>query len=163
MVRGAAEGERARQPAPDRGRRLDGATRAAMGALFAEVDALVTSRGPRCELSGRCCDFPRSGHQLWASELEVDFAVDARGGEVPAAPSGQCAWYVDGTCRNREGRPLGCRLYFCDPSWTPEMPEHYERFHAALKDLHERTGRPYAYRPFTQAIAALRSPEAPER
>lgn len=161
MARPSAEREERTAPAATSGP-LDDATRRALRALYDEVDALVAARDPRCEMSGRCCDFPRSGHQLWASELEAAFAVDARGGDVPAAPSGQCAWYVDGTCRNREGRPLGCRLYFCDPSWAPEMPEHYERFHAALKALHDRAGWTYRYRLFTEAIGAPRPTEAPE-
>jgi len=125
---------------------------AALAALYGRVDAEIDARSPRCELSGRCCDFPRSGHRLYATDLEADYALAARGGALPAAPSGLCPWYVEGRCRNRDGRPLGCRVYFCDPAWEDEMPAVYERFHAELRDLHERFALPYAYRPFVQSV-----------
>lgn len=124
----------------------------ALQELYARVDAAVSARNPRCELSGRCCDFPRSGHRLYATDLESAFAVRARGGVVPAAASGLCPWWVDGRCANREGRPLGCRLYFCDPGWEHEMTAAYERWHAELKALHERHGLPYRYAPFVDAV-----------
>ena len=119
--------------------------------LYARVDAEIAARNPLCELSGRCCDFPRSGHRLYATEAEVAFAVEARG-SIPAAASGLCPWWVDGRCTNREGRPLGCRLYFCDPGWKDEMAAAYERWHAELKALHERHGLPYRYVEFTTAL-----------
>lgn len=125
--------------------------RAELAALLARVDAEIAARNPRCELSGRCCDFPRSGHRLFATRLEATFAVDAAGG-VPPAPSGLCPWWVDGRCANRAGRPLGCRVYFCDPAWEPAMPEVYERWHAELRALHERHGLPYAYAEFCAAV-----------
>lgn len=120
--------------------------------LYARVDAEIAARNPLCELSGRCCDFPRSGHRLYATEAEVDFAVQARGGAIPAVASGLCPWWVDGRCTNRDGRPLGCRLYFCDPGWKDEMTAAYERWHAELKALHARHGLPYRYVEFTGAL-----------
>ncbi|MDG2150074.1 MAG: hypothetical protein P8N09_11185 [Planctomycetota bacterium] len=112
-------------------------------------------------MSGRCCDFPTSGHQLWATDLESAHALRKAGGDVPEAPSGLCPWHVEGTCRLRDGRPLGCRLYFCDPAWTDLMPQVYERFHAELKALHVEAGLSYSYRRFVEAVrdpALLPSP-----
>ena len=80
------------------------------------------------------------------------YAVEEAGGGVPEAPSGRCPWHVDGLCRLRTGRPLGCRLYFCDPAWTDEMTEVYEIFHAELRALHARHGRDYRYRRFVDAV-----------
>jgi len=120
--------------------------------LYERVDAEIAARNPRCELSGRCCDFPRSGHRLYATDIETALAVQARGGVVPPAASGLCPWWVDGRCTNREGRPLGCRLYFCDPSWKDEMTAAYERWHGELKALHARHALPYRYAEFTAAL-----------
>lgn len=143
---------------------------AELTALYARVDAVLADARPRCEMSGRCCDFPNTDHELWSSALELAYArrhapgaapAEASGGAtdlspvssaVPPAPSGQCPWYVEGTCRNREGRPLGCRLYFCDPAWAPAMPQVYERFHEELKALHEAAGVPYGYHRFVDAV-----------
>ncbi|MHC5212306.1 MAG: hypothetical protein ACYTG2_16435 [Planctomycetota bacterium] len=124
-----------------------------LAALYARVDADVAAGNPRCEMSGRCCDFPRSGQRLYATDLESGYAV-ARAGSVPdGVEAGTCAWYQEGMCRNREGRPLGCRLYFCDPAWEDAMPELYERYHAELKALHERHAVTYVYRQFVDAVA----------
>ncbi|HZJ69582.1 MAG TPA: hypothetical protein VFF36_01525 [Planctomycetota bacterium] len=132
---------------------MDAPPRAAqeeLAALYAHVDAEIAARRPRCELSGRCCDFERSDHRLYATDLETAAARAAAGG-VPDAPSGRCPWYVDGLCRNRAGRPLGCRVYFCDPGWESEMPAVYERYHAELRAVHDRHGLPYRYRLFVEA------------
>jgi len=125
--------------------------------LYRRVDEEIAARRPRCELSGRCCDFPRSGQRLYATDLESSYALAAAGGSAPEAPSGSCPWYADGLCRNREGRPLGCRVYFCDPGWESQMPAVYERYHAELRALHEAHGLDYRYRPFVEAARALES------
>lgn len=125
---------------------------AELAELYARVDAEVAGHAPRCEMSGRCCDFPRSDHRLYASALETAFARDRAGGRVPAADSGLCPWHVDGLCTLRDGRPLGCRLYFCDPNWADTMPRVYERAHAEILALHERHGVSYAYAEFVHAV-----------
>lgn len=136
-------------------RAVPGATlHAELAALYARVDAEIAAANPRCELSGRCCDFPRSGHRLFATDLEAAHAAAAAGG-VPAAPSGLCPWWVDGRCANRAGRPLGCRVYFCDPAWEPAMSAVYERWHAELQSLHARHGLPYRYAEFVRSVREL--------
>jgi hypothetical protein len=125
---------------------------AELAALYARLDAEIAARNPRCELSGRCCDFPRSGQRLFATQPEAAFALQAAGGTAPPAPSGLCPWWVDGRCGNRAGRPLGCRIYFCDPAWEHQMPSVYERYHAELKSMHERHALPYRYAPFVDAL-----------
>jgi Fe-S-cluster containining protein len=131
---------------------LTGEPFAALAEIYARLDAEIAARNPRCELSGRCCDFPTSGHRLYASDLETDFAVAAAGGRVPEAASGLCPWHVEGRCTQRQGRPLGCRVYFCDPGFADEMPHVYERYHAEVRALHERHGLPYDYREFVEAV-----------
>ena len=109
--------------------------------LDSRVDAALAEARPVCAMSGRCCDFPTSGHELWATDLETALARQRAGGPVPEAPSGLCPWHVEGTCRLRDGRPLGCRLYFCDPSWEESMPAAYERFgEEEVSRLHRISG-----------------------
>jgi Fe-S-cluster containining protein len=130
-----------------------GDIREELAALYRRVDRVVADGNPRCEMSGRCCDFPTSGQRLYATDLETGHAVARAGGVPGGVVAGSCAWYQEGLCRNREGRPLGCRLYFCDPTWEGAMSEHYERFHAELRALHERHGLAYRYRLFVDALA----------
>ncbi len=134
---------------------------AALDELYERVDELLAERKPRCEMSGRCCNFAAEDHQLWASDLEVAHALAGVDGVVPEAPGGSCPWWRSGLCTLREGRPLGCRLYFCDPSWADEMGGVYELFHQQLRDLHAAHELPYSYRLFVDAVRQRPSAETP--
>ena len=138
---------------------------AALAELYARVDARVAAASPRCQMSGRCCDFPTSDHELYATDLERDYAVAMAGGAVPAVASGRCPWYVEGLCRLRDGRPLGCRVYFCDPDWAEAMPSVYEDFHRELGALHARFDVTYRYGRFVDTVREVAggdaAPDAP--
>ena len=56
-----------------------------------------------------------------------------------------CPYQVEGLCTAREGRPLGCRIYFCDENAQEWQNGVYEKYHAKLRGVHERFGVPYRY------------------
>jgi hypothetical protein len=116
-------------------------------ALYADVDAAVAAANPRCDASGRCCRFGEWGHTLFltAPEAETLFAEPFPAGGAVAADL--CPYQVGGLCAARERRPLGCRVYFCDPAWAERMPAAMEAALAGLKALHERADLPWDYRP----------------
>lgn len=122
---------------------------AALEHLYRDLDAVLAREKPRCEASGRCCRFEASGLTLFATRLEVD--LWARGWDPARHPwrgDSHCPFFVGGRCENRDGRPLGCRIYFCDPRWTgPRQETRSAEFHARLRRLHEATGAAYAYGP----------------
>jgi len=61
--------------------------------------------------------------------------------------------YQEGTkCTAREGRPLGCRIYFCDENSQSWQEEVYEKYHAQLKALHEQYQVPYRYLEWRAAL-----------
>lgn len=122
--------------------------------IHVEIAEAVRSFGPLCLASGQCCRFEAHGHRLYASGLEVARCLsicrsEGRGitpGDVArAVEQGGCPWQVDRLCTARDGRPTGCRVYFCDPRASEVVPELAERAHARIKALHERHGIPYAY------------------
>lgn len=121
--------------------------------LYAALEEETRRRNPRCELSGRCCDFKRSGHELFATDLETAYARAHGGASPPAAAPGDCPFHRGGRCHLRDGRPLGCRVYFCDPAYRDAMPEVAERHHRGVVAIHERHGLEYRYRRFVEAIA----------
>lgn len=124
---------------------------AALRALYARVDAEVAARASfRCALSGRCCDFRAAGHELFVTTLEFR-EMEARGGRPEPGDGSRCPWLRNGLCANREGRALACRTYHCsDEAGAAEVTE---RWHAALRKLHDETGTPYAYGPLREFLA----------
>jgi Fe-S-cluster containining protein len=151
---------------------------AAVGEVYAQVQAEIDQRKPRCERSGRCCRFEEYGHRLYVTTIELAAFV-AREGEAPAEPDHDSpvgrlgrslalplaetrAW--DGTgcpfqqarlCTVHPIRPFGCRIFFCDPTSTDSQNDAYEHFHARIKALHESLNVPYFYVEWRRALAEL--------
>jgi hypothetical protein len=120
-----------------------------LAALYAELERELAQHAPRCELSGRCCDFERFGHQLFATSLEVSYL--RRSGPEPREPDAAlCPYWVERRCTAREGRPLGCRVFFCDERYQQVMHEVAERYHGRVRRIIERAGLPYRYGPLVR-------------
>src|SRR5438105_12882717 len=85
--------------------------------LYADVDREVAAAGPVCVASGRCCRFKEHGHTLFLSNLEADVLLAGPPPyEAPVSPD-FCPFQKDNLCTAREPRPLGCRIYYCDPAY----------------------------------------------
>jgi hypothetical protein len=122
-------------------------------ALYADLGRELDALAPRCELSSRCCRFTEFGHQLWTSDLELAYLRSRDGAPPAGAPAGVCPYLRDGRCGAREGRMLGCRIFFCDPAYKEAMGPLYESYHRRLKDLHRRHGLPYSYGEFLKKLS----------
>lgn len=119
--------------------------------LYASVDRDVAAAAPVCNLSGRCCRFKEYGHTLFISRPEAGLLL-----EQPPPTSdvdeNTCPYQVHGLCTARERRPLGCRVYFCDPNYVGVGEAISERHVSALKRLHEQTGLSWEYRPLHEFL-----------
>jgi Fe-S-cluster containining protein len=141
-------------PAADESSAGESSARARLGELYADLDAELAALAPKCELSGRCCDFPRSGLTLFSTDLELRWLREktpAGRNEDPAL----CPHWQAGRCEARDGRPLGCRLYFCDATKAAQLDDLSIRYHARLKRIHDETGVPYRYGPFLPRARTL--------
>jgi Fe-S-cluster containining protein len=148
---------------------------AGLEAIYASVGEAVAARGPACWASGRCCNFERSGHLLYATGLETAYtlaraamprahplhvgpgAAIAGGsgdegaeagkgkGEGGRGEGGGCPFQARNLCGVHGVRPLGCRVYFCDRSAQDWQRDLYERAMADLRALHDRCGISYLY------------------
>jgi Fe-S-cluster containining protein len=125
-----------------------------LAALYAELERKIAASGSVCLARGVCCRFEQAGHELFATALEADYAAEvAPKAPAPEAP-GRCAYHVRGRCTNRDGRPLGCRTYFCDPQTEAAMQALHEESLARLRAIAQRHGFAASYTRFPEALAA---------
>jgi hypothetical protein len=132
--------------------------RAELAELYHDLEAEVARRGPVCQLSGRCCRFKEYGHVLFVSAPEIEVLLNEAPPPVRALDQGErCPWQDrQGRCTAREARPLGCRIYYCDPDYESELPEFGEAFLGRLKRLVEKHGLDWGYRPLHAHLRAAR-------
>jgi Fe-S-cluster containining protein len=152
---------------------------AELDAFFGQLDQRIADHQPVCRNRGVCCKFDAFGHKLYVTTLELAYFrarhadrlqdqdpraaqedqgaagfslrdCNAANGSVGAEQS--CPFQMDGRCTTREGRPVGCRVFFCesaDEGWQSELTEWAL---AGLREMHERFDVPYNY---TEWLAAL--------
>jgi hypothetical protein len=130
--------------------------RAALRALYDELDATLAALGPVCQLSGRCCRFADYGHTLFLSAAEAALLVaDAPPPPGPLDAPAACPWQDgQGRCTARDARPLGCRVFYCDPRWESALHRVSEQFLGRLKRLTEARGWPWNYAPLHHHLRA---------
>jgi hypothetical protein len=116
-------------------------------AIYAAADAAVAAAGPRCDASGRCCRFREYGHTLFVSQIEADYLLQHAPHFDGPVTDAACPYQVENLCTAREWRPLGCRVYFCDPSYQETGGEISERGVRALKALADEFDLGWKYAP----------------
>lgn len=133
----------------------------ALKSLYEQVESEIAKHGPVCVLSGRCCRFQEYGHDLFVSRLEAIYWFGTGEPAVSAEswiPGQNCPWQSpSGMCTARQGRPLGCRVYFCDPHFSEVMPDIAEHAISELKRITSKAGMPWDYRPAHHHLRAAES------
>lgn len=140
--------------------------------LLSQADLEIAALKPRCDASGRCCHFEEYGHRLYITMAElIHFALVTTRESLNSAVSDNashpikseakreislpqffasaqlkgCPYQQNNLCHARNARPLGCRIYFCDPDAQSWQNSLYERYHRELKEIHQRWNVEYAY------------------
>jgi len=133
--------------------------KAELRVLYNELDAEVAERGAICRLSGRCCRFEEYGHTLFVSNAEVQFLVELAPEPSRALDHGKtCPWQnSSGHCTARGGRPIGCRVYYCDPTHERSAHDLSERYIGQLKELTRRHGLAWNYAPLHRHLSSYGS------
>ena len=132
--------------------------------LYAEVDREVAAAGPVCVASGRCCRFKEYGHVLFLSGLEAEVLLDAAPPYPQPVMADFCPFQKDNLCTAREPRPLGCRVYYCDPSYQETGNAITEKYLRRFKELAEQEGVDWHYAPlhyFLNVVDSLRESSLP--
>ncbi|MCE9584916.1 MAG: hypothetical protein K8T20_20690 [Planctomycetes bacterium] len=144
---------------------LEAGTREALlrefGTLYAELDAEIAAANPLCRTSGDCCQFAKYGHRLYATRAEALYFASRRGWPAEAFEKDACPYLRDNRCTARHARPLGCRVFFCDPAWKGRGEELTERYLKRIGILSERLGIDREYRPFLEHLESFRSGQDP--
>jgi Fe-S-cluster containining protein len=130
-------------------------------AIYDELAADIARAAPVCELSGRCCRFKEYGHTLFISRPEAEFLLEQGLPENAVVDEAGCPFQINGLCTARERRPLGCRVYFCDPKYAGTGEGLSEIYIARLKQLHEETQTPWDYRPLHRFLSDDEGPHLP--
>jgi hypothetical protein len=122
--------------------------------LYADVDREVAAAGPVCVASGRCCRFKEYGHDLFVSNLEADVLLAGAPSYDPQTVTPDfCPFQKGNLCTAREPRPLGCRVYYCDPNYQQTACELTEKYLRRLKQLADEQGVPWRYAPLHRFLA----------
>jgi len=87
----------------------DRAVVAALESVFADTAVAISSRGPACWASGRCCNFEAAGHRLYVTGLEAAYTVVRAGGSAvtPEAPGAGAAGEAGREALGEEGGQAG--------------------------------------------------------
>ncbi len=138
--------------------------RKAMEAFYAELDAAIAAYQPVCRRRGACCRFDEYGHNLFVTTLEAAYFLafvtpppsgTLLGASAEGVARSGCPCQVEGRCGARDVRPMGCRIFFCDPQsqyWQGPLTEDSLR---VLRALHERFAVPYRYVEWRNLLASL--------
>jgi Fe-S-cluster containining protein len=118
-----------------------------INSLYAAVDAAVAAAGPKCEASGRCCRFKEYGHTLFISQMEAEVLLAAAPPYEQPVSDEFCPFQKDNLCTAREPRPLGCRVYFCDPAYQETGNQITETYLRQLKQLADEFDLGWRYAP----------------
>jgi len=128
--------------------------RLAVECVYEQLQDAIDLRRPRCDASGRCCRFEEFGHRLFVTTMELATFL-AKAPPVPGEWGGTgCPFQSNRLCDVHTIRPLGCRIFFCDPSAGEWQAEQYERFHRQIKRLHDDLAVPYLYVEWRQGLRA---------
>ncbi len=116
-------------------------------ALYAEAENDIAAAGPVCLASGRCCRFKEQGHTLFLSNLEAEALLSGAPPYDRSVSADFCPFQKENLCTAREHRPLGCRVYYCDPSYQETGNHITEKYLRRLKALADELGLEWRYAP----------------
>ena len=126
--------------------------------VYAEADAAVRAAGPRCDSSGRCCRFTEYGHTLFISQFEADILLESAPPYAKPVTRDGCPFQIDNLCTARDARPLGCRIYFCDPGYQETGNRITEEALTRLKRIADAYDAGWNYAPLHVFLNAADRP-----
>jgi Fe-S-cluster containining protein len=119
--------------------------------VYARLAAELEPLRRNCDARGICCNFTAHGHRLYVTGLEAaEMSRSNEKADVAQAQSGSCPFLRGKLCGIREQRAIGCRIYFCDPTYEAQRNELYEKFLREVRAIEARHGIEHTYRQVTE-------------
>lgn len=115
--------------------------------MYEEVDQEVAQAGPVCESSGKCCRFREYGHVLYLTSLEAQVLLASAPAFTRPVSKDYCPFQIENLCTARAPRPLGCRIYYCDPAYQDKSHKIMEKYLARLKSIAQSRKLEWLYAP----------------
>lgn len=129
-----------------------------MRAFYDEADRRIAALPHTCWNKGECCRFGQFGHRLYVTTLEAAYFLGAapnRQQPLPPITNDACPCAYDDRCNARDRRPLGCRIFYCDPAAQDWQGPLTEELLARLRTMHEQLNVPYVYADWMQTLQAI--------
>ena len=127
--------------------------------VYRECEAFFGRRGTACRQCGRCCDFSEFGHDLYVSSIEAAWMLYC-GGIPQGFPEGPCPFLSEGACKNRFGRAVGCRTFFCEDD-NDRTRAFHERLVRRVKEAAAKEELPWEYGRLDRMLAEVAAREGP--
>ena len=127
-----------------------------MAEFYAAVDEAVIAHGPVCRNRGDCCKFDQFGHKLYVTAVELAYFVRGNQSQWHKPNDNHvCPFQIEGRCTAREYRPLGCRIFFCDPDARDWQGPDYEHRLSEIRRIGSEFGIAYRYVEWLSALEAV--------
>ncbi len=125
--------------------------------VYRDLAEEITWANPVCVASGNCCNFTKTGHELWTTPLEFEYLVRHEPMARTSTEPGVCPFLTaDKKCGVRSHRMLGCRVYFCDQEYFKNhMTRLHEKYFPRIKAIMKAHGIEYEYFRYLDRIEAL--------
>ncbi len=125
----------------------------ALGGLYANLDNRLAAASPSCRNCGSCCNFQEFDHRLYVTTLEMlhfvtslkESGVDGATRRLLRPKKGACPYLGRTGCTARDGRPTGCRIFYCTGLDQAFQAETSEQTLDTLRRLHQQLRVPYYY------------------
>lgn len=116
--------------------------------IYQQLEKELTSLDPGCNRCGTCCDFTAFDHVLYASNIEVTYIKQHV--KVPdfTISDNICPFLKNNQCSIRDYRTLGCRVFYCNPSYKELSYEIYEKYYRMIRELSVKYTIQWEYLPF---------------
>ncbi|MBN2802305.1 MAG: hypothetical protein JXR91_04335 [Deltaproteobacteria bacterium] len=129
-------------------------------AIYESLKSSLYLKGPNCLMCGRCCNFKEYGHELWLTSLELTYLLLSEGYPdfEQLSVHSTCPYMLKGKCTAREGRVLGCRIFFCQLD-KDEMELLHEEYFDKIVALHKKYNIQVEYGELLSSLNNLKNKE----